>query len=459
MIRILTIILALTATNTLMSITLDESIDLALEHNLSLRSAAQDIEISKEFYREVTSSLLPQISFNGGYQLSRTEIPGSLVPPAFNIIDQLSEDATADDQLLAAFVEQGFNMFIPDEVQDETNIIGQIKLDQIVYLGGKLMSGIRAARIYRTIESERYELLRQELIYQTTNLFYQGLLLKDVIEINREGLELARAHYDRINSMFDQGLVSEFDLIRAELEVLKLRPQLQEAENNHSIWQENFRKHIGLELDEEINLQGEISLPEVTEVDLTEALETGKKERIELYLSQAFRDLYEIQWRAERGNYLPNVGLSAEYNRFSSVNRFQLEPENFGTSYQVMLGIQIPVFTGFGNRAKIAQARHEYKKATLESRDLEDKIELDIRNAYLRLSNAIKQYEAQAFRIDLAERGLNIATARYENQVGLNLEVLDAQLEYKVSRLSYLQAVYEIIMAEKGLQKAMGIEL
>lgn len=453
------VLILLTAAASLTSITLDESIGLALKNNLSLQAAAEDIAIAEGMYREVTSSLLPQIGFTGGYQLQRTELPGSMVPQGFDVTGNLSDEATDDDRMLAGVVEQGFNSFMPDRTQDETNFIGQIKLDQVVYLGGKLLSGIRAAGIYRTIEAKRFELKQQEIIYQTTNLFYQGLLLKDLVEINREAVQLAGEHFDRISKMYDQGLVSEFDLIRAELEVLKLQPQLQETENNYLLWSESFRKHLGLKDDTLFSPQGEIELPSELDISLEEAVVSAGERRIELYLSGSVRDMYEIQWRAERGNYLPNVALSAEYNRFSRINDLEIKPDSFGSSYQVMLGIQIPIFTGFGNRSKIAQTRHQYKKATLEHLDIQDKIELDVRNAYRRLSHARQNYEAQSLRVELAGRGLRIATTRYESQVGINLEVLDAQLEYKVARLSYLQAVYEIIMAQKGLQKAMGIEL
>jgi outer membrane protein TolC len=209
----------------------------------------------------------------------------------------------------------------------------------------------------------------------------------------------------------------------------------------------------------EITPQGEITLPAELDISFGEAINNARERRIELYLSQSYRDMYEIQWKAERGNYLPNVALSAEYNKFSQRDEFGIKPDSFGTSYQVMLGLQVPIFTGFGNRAKITQARHQYKRASLNHQDLEDKIELDVRNAYQKLSYAKQNYEAQSLRVDLAERGLKIAETRYENQVGINLEVLDAQLEYKVARLSYLQAVYEMIMAQKGMQKAMGINL
>lgn len=439
-------------------ITLETGIELALKNNLSLQASSQNIAIADGLYREVRSSLLPQIQFTGGYQLSKTELPSAWIPDKFDVSGLLSDSADDDTQLLAEVLEQGFNSMLPNKTQEETNFVAGVKLDQVVYLGGKLLAGIRAASNYKDLERLRYELARQNVIFDTIELFYQGLLLDDVLELNEQALDLAKQHFDRVQKMNRQGLVSEFDTIRAELELMKLQPALQEAENNYKLWQEAFRKHLGLE-EQNFSLEGIIEMPKVFETTSEDAINIAEGNRLELLLMGTMRDMYEIQYRAEKGNYLPNVVLSAEYNTFSQRNEFEITPDKFGSSYQVMLGLQLPIFKGFGNRAKVTQTRHEFRKANFEYLDLYNKIELDIRNAVQNLTHSRLNYEAQKKRVELAEKGLSIANARYENQVGINLEVLDAQMEYSVAQLAYKQAIYEITMAQKRLQKAMGINL
>jgi outer membrane protein len=451
-------LLSVTATLAAQVLTLDESIKHALENNLRLQVDRQNVNIAEQNYREIRSSILPQINFNGGYQLNRTVLPDSYIPQPLDVSGSLSADATEDDKLIAGVLDSGFNSFLPESTQDETRYFGQIKLDQVVYLGGKLLSGIRVASIYKEWERQKHELNRKEVVFATIEMYYQGLLLKHVLEINREALSLAENHYSRVVSMHDQGLVSEFDKIRAELELMKLEPEVQEAENNFALWLENFRQHTGLE-EFDGELAGQIDEPDPFMPSLEEAISTGTEQRIELYLARTYKDMREIGYQAERGNYLPNVVLSAEYNRFSQTDELRVKPDSFGSSYQVMLGVQLPIFTGFGNSAKKATARYQHKQANLELLDAEDKIELDVRNVWQNLNHVVAKHQTSQKRLELAARGLNIAESRYENQIGINLEVLDAQLEYKVAHLSYLQSVYHIIIAQTRLQKAMGLAL
>jgi len=442
---IMIIILMITFSFGIKALTLDESIRLALEHNLDLQVDEERIGIADQTYREARSSIFPQINLSGGLMAERTKLPGSYIPPAFDVTGDLSEAATEDDQMLAGTIEAGFNAFLPEKTSDETSYVGQVSLQQPLFLGGQLFNGIRAAAIYRQLERDRFELSRQDTIFETINLYYQGLLLQEVVEINRETLNLAESHYARVINMYNQGLVSEFDKIRAELEVMSLEPEVQQAENNFQLWLERFRQFTGFE-EFDGNLSEEISEPEVLNVPLTEALESGLNQRIELKLANAGQEMRELSWKAERGRSIPNIFLTAEVNAFSRRDEFDFSPNDFGTSYQVMIGLQMPLFTGFGNSARTAKARHEYKQAQLEYYDIENKIELDIRNAWQQLDYAVANHAANQKRLNVASRALEIANARYENQVGINLEVLDAQIGYRGAHLAYLQSSYEIII-------------
>jgi len=440
------------------ALTLDESIRLALEHNLGLQIDEENIAIADQTYREARSSIFPQINLSGGLMAERTKLPGSYIPPAFDVTGNLSEEASEDDKMLAGTIDAGFSAFLPEKTSDETSYVGQISLQQPLFLGGQLFNGIRAASIYKQLERDRFELSRQETILETMNLYYQGLLLHEVVEINRESLLLAEAHYDRVVNMYNQGLVSEFDKIRAELEVMSLEPEVQQAENNFRLWLERFRQFVGVE-NFAGNLSEDIIEPEPLEILLDDALEAGLEQRIELKLARANRDMRELGWKAERGRSIPNVFLSAEVNAFSRRDELDLSPNDFGTSYQLMLGLQMPLFTGFGNSAKTAKAKHEYRQAQLEYFDTEDKIALDIRNAWQQLDFVMANHFSNQKRLSVASQALNIANARYDNQVGINLEVLDAQIGYKGAHLAYLQSTYEVLMAQSRLKKAMGIPL
>ena len=92
-------------------------------------------------------------------------------------------------------------------------------------------------------------------------------------------------------------------------------------------------------------------------------------------------------------------------------------------------------------------------------RDSEELIALQIRQDHQKLNNAWENYRVQAENIKLAERSLELAQVRYDNQVGIQLEVFDAQIMLQAIKLQYYQAIYEIISADRNLNKSLGIKL
>jgi outer membrane protein TolC len=256
--------------------------------------------------------------------------------------------------------------------------------------------------------------------------------------------------------MYNQGLVSEYDLLRAELEVAKLEPQLKEAQKNVELALESLKNHLNLQ--ENIVLTEDIELPNMQEFVLESALREGLNNRTELEMSEINTEVSQVNLRYQKGNFLPNIGISAEYNYFGQ-NENSIESDDWGNYYQVGIGFSMPLFTGFSNSAKIAKAKHKLKQAKYSHQDLQEKIKLQIKNAYLTWQKNMEKVETQKKNRELAQKGLEIAEARYANQVSDQLEVFDAQLQLKVARLNYMNTVYNTIMAYEELLKAIGREL
>ncbi len=453
-------------------LTLDDCVQLALENNKELQKARADVEKMKQEYNNVRGSLLPQINLNAGYQLSQSHLPNSAVMEIPSLSDMLygtgdlSGNPTANDsleiyndQIIAGYVDGAFADFVPSKLSKEASAFAQVKLDQVIFMGGKLIKGIKIAGKVKTMQQKNYLLVQQDVVYSTKDLFYKVLLLKKVVEIQQDALDLARQYQQQVQNMYDQGLVSEYDLLRAQLQTANLKPKVIEAENNYALLLQNFKNHLGL-TDEEVTFTGEFEYPDTKPMSLEQALEDGKNSRIELDLASINVQINEVALSIQKGSFLPNIFLSAEYQKYAgSSGRYKLTYDDIGDSYQVGIGLSIPLFTGLSNSAKIAKARQDLKKAKLSYLQLEEGVELDIKNSYLTYKNAKLKVETQKSNVELAEKGLAIAQARYKNQVAVQLEVLDAQVQLKSAKLNYLNALYETIMSYERLKKAVGIKL
>ena len=344
------------ALSLLSAVSLQESIEMARGNNRQLLIAKEEVEKAKQTYNDVRGNLLPQLTLQGGYELSRTNLPPSALPSPVNFSDGLSATASDDDQYLGAILDNVVNGMIPSDPMDQASVALQLKMTQVLFLGGKLINGIKAVDRYRSIQRLNYGLEEQKLVLQTTELFYQCLLAGKLAIVQEEGLQIANRHLARVESFYSEGLVSEFDLLRARLEVAKLQPQVLQAQNNYQLALAAFRRHLGSE-DPELKPEGEFVLPADWEITMEEALAAGKKDRVELELADIATQVAQIKYNAEKGNYLPNVALQADYSLYTAADGFGIERDDFGSRYSVGIGIQIPLFTGFSNTSKRKHAK------------------------------------------------------------------------------------------------------
>jgi len=458
--KIITIILGVTCAVAASAITLEESLQMALRNNKELLMSKEDVHKADEQYRDVRGSLLPQLSLQGQYGLNKTYLPDSALGQLPSVTDMLDSEPTANDAdyLIGGTLDGIMSSMMPSSPQKEGSLAMQVKMDQVLFLGGKLINGIRAVDRYRSVQRLSYEVKEQDVILATSKGFYQTILAGKLAEIQEEGLDTARRHLARVELMNREGQVSEFELLRARLEVAKLEPQVMAAQNQYNLALAAFRKQIGAE-GEDVIPEGEFVMPELVLMDLDEAQRLAIANRTELELVDIATQIKEIQYKAEKGNFLPNVALSASASLFTAADEYAIQRDDFGRQYSIGIGFSLPLFTGLSNRSKIAYARHDLAQAKLQQQDLEEMIALQIKQNHQKLEHALGNYEVQSQNIQMAERNLELAQLRYDNQVGIQLEVFDAQITLSSIKLQYYNAIYEVIAAEREFTKSVGQKL
>ncbi|MDA3813982.1 MAG: TolC family protein [Candidatus Cloacimonetes bacterium] len=439
------------------TLTLQESVEMAKENNKELQKAREEVGKYRQEYNNVRGNLLPQITLSGGYQYKHMKLPDSAIPIMPSVESMLANNATTNDSIIAGFIDYGFSSFIPEQESDEYSLAGTVSLSQVIFMGGKLINGINIAGKLYHLQEKKYFLDEQNLIFSTTDLYYKTKLADEVAEIQADALDFANLYFKQVSDMYEEGLVSEYDMLRAELEVQKLEPDVLEAEKNSKLAMESFANHLNLD-DPDLELIDDTDLPEMEKIDLNSAVESGLKKRMEIELSEIGVDVSKVMLRYEKGNFLPNIGITADYTYFGADEK-KIESDDWGNSYQVGIGFSMPLFTGFSNSSKIKKAKHTLNQSKLDHRTLQEMIELDIRNSYWQLQADLEKVNVQTRNVKLATKGLEIANARYKNQVSNQLEIIDAQLQLKAAKLSFMNAKYAAVISYTKMQKAMGREL
>ncbi|MFA7055968.1 MAG: TolC family protein [Candidatus Cloacimonadales bacterium] len=405
-------------------ITLDEAETIALDKNKEIKIAEEKKSSSFSNYKSIKGNLFPQFTLQGSYGITKTDVPDILPPGAM--------------------------------AEKEMPLNTVLSMNQIL-LSSDVFNGLKAAKVYNEINDTMLGVTTRNVIFQTRRLFKTALLTKQVVAIHEEAIVIANAQYERINSMFEQGLVSEYDKLRAELQVSELEPKLQDALNNYQMSLQALRNHLGGDVDVS-NIEGELTEPLLQVITLEEAVKQGIENRLELKATQLSTDILGIQYKNQKMTFVPDIALTGSITNFTVTSDYEVEADNFGNKFSVGIGFQMPLFTGFKNTNKVREYKHQLTSAQIENSQLQDNIKLEIRNYFLTLEKDNKNLETAKKNRALATRGLNIAEQRYANQLGTYLEVQGAQLSYNQAQLNYISAIYSLTESYEGLLKAMGVD-
>jgi len=441
----------------LSGITLERSIELSLAKNRELLSkqfdiskAERDIEVSK-------SNLLPQLSFEVGGNISNTHNPEAFTGGPGNIEDKLTLTASEDAHMLADHMNGIYESLVPEDSETKVQVSSKIKATQLIYSGGKVSTGVKINQTLLEIQKDSYELAKENVIYRTKELFYSALLTRDVLQITKDSWALANKHYQQVKLMNEEGMSSDYDLLRAELEVSRLEPAVEKAINDYKMVISALEQHLGNSSIDVI--EGDIVLPMAEDISLNQCYIELIDNRIELKMANKKKQIEKYSYKIAKSDYLPSIGLNSEVGIFAQDEDMPTDSDYYGYSYSIGIGFSIPLFTGFSTENKIKKAKLSLKQVLNDNADMEDKLRLEVKQNHLELGKTWKTVRTMNKNLELAESGFAIATTRYENQLGIQLELIDAQLQLKQAKLELKNATYNTIMATEKLHLSLGRKL
>jgi outer membrane protein TolC len=399
-------------------ISLEDALALAEKNDLTLASAWLDVETGDATVREATSAALPRIN------LSTTAMRHMIVPATY------------------------FGMPVQLPMSDITS---QATFQQPIWLAGKVGMALKAARTYRQIARDALEMNQARLKSDIIREYYGLALAQEVVELTADAIDIARQHGETVKRMYDVGMASEFDYLRAQVEVKSLEPELISAQKNADLARLSFCNRLGFSPDTEPILTDELrseSVP-VSVLNYTDACQAAFGIRPEFSISEKRENLDKINIKAEqRGLYWPNFVFGAAYQRQAQEKRFpDMQDVYWSETFTWTLNMSIPLFDGFATSAKIQKAKIGLRRTKIERMQLEQGIRLEVSMALNELKRAAEQVKSLETVLELAKRAHSIAETRYEQGIGTELEIQDAQLTLRRAKLGNLQGLYDLRVA------------
>lgn len=435
---------------------LQSLIEIGLEKNPQIKLAKEDKKRSLANSIEAKSSALPKIKFitSGTKNFNIAGQPIEF-PIPFGVLDPTTGEPIHTEwnpglqQTDVILQEMMFSMG-----KDYSGVYG-FNINQTLF-DGRVFTAIKASNVYNNLTSESYKVNVEDVIEKIKVSYYTVLLTKKVTNVFIKSLDRAQENYNNTRLLYQSGRVNELELIRSESAVKDQETFLLNAEKNEILAFERLVLTVGLESSNPINIVGNFSndLKEIlTLEDLS--LELVKNQPL-LKQMNANYNLLSVNINSYLSEFLPSVGVSGTFHNMQSNDKDQFTADNFQKNSSVSLNVELPIFDGFGSSARVMRARADAKKAQYQAEDIKNNLLLELKSIYLTLIETNKKINAGKKKIELAEKGYEIAIELYGNGMTTQLDLFESEIRLNQAELNLIQGKFEYQVAIAKLSRATG---
>jgi outer membrane protein len=324
-------------------------------------------------------------------------------------------------------------------------------VQQTLFTWGKLINAYRIAGLNLDLTIEGVRQARSQLRVDATSAFYQALLARKTVEVMTAALGQLKGHVGQVQSLYDNGMATKLDLMKATLGLQQMEAQVSQIESGTELALAALLNTLGLEPGTPVSFVEDLA-PDSMVVELDSAQARALEHRPELKQLRDAVKMSELGVAIARTANLPTA--------FAQANGYYKNPVGFtagwATDWNATVGISMPLFTGMANASRLRQSQAKVRQARVGLAMAEDGIRLDVHAQVLALNQESKNMKYQAKNVEVAEAALGLAEQRFQNGLLTNLDYMDSQLALTQARVSYLNALANYQVARAKFQKAVG---
>lgn len=340
-----------------------------------------------------------------------------------------------------------FEQFTPQTEPDDDLITSEATIRQVLYTGGQLTAGIRASKFLAESEAWQRQATLADIEFQAKQAFYDALLTDALVRVAEESVKTFSRTLADAEEMFEVGMVSHFEVLRAETELGARKAQVVAAHNGRKLAFSQLRRVLSIPQDTPIALDPVrkwTPMAGPVEAYINDALAVRPElKALDEALSAAEQDLRRV-----KGSYLPQVAATATYRNVDGGGLTMPD------GWELTVGAEWEIAAGGRRGHETAEKNAAIRELEYQRADLERLIELDVTQAHIQIEDAMAQVQSERGTVELAQEGLRLAELRFQEGVGTQSEVLDAELALTNAESNLISALRDFAVATAALERA-----
>ena len=417
--------LGATAQETL-KLTLDKAIEIALSDNPTIEVAEQTVQLKRISDKETVMGLLPEASLSGAY--TRTIKKQTMV-------------------MMGQKIEIG----IPNQYQGGLSV-------SLPVFAPTLYKSMKLTKTDVALAVEQARASKQDLVNQVTKAFYQMLLAQDSYAVLEKSYAQSEANFNIVKAKFEQGKVSEYDKISAEVQMRNLQPSVISARN--AVELSRLQLVVLMNIEPEINIVLDGNLADYEEAVFAGVLtadDNSLQNNTSLQQMDMNTRMLQQTLSLNKQNFMPMVALQFNYMYTCMTDNFKFKDYEWNPYSNVSLSVSVPLFK-YSNFSAMKKTNLQISQM-MQNRDYTARQLAMQQQSYLNsMSASAEQVSSNKEAITQAQKGRDIAEKLYEVGRGTVLELNSAEVALTQARLTYAQSIYDYFTAKADLDKLQGKE-
>lgn len=406
----------------------EQCVEIALSDNPTVRVA--DMEITRSDYskKETLASLLPTVDFGGSYSRSIELQTMKMNMGGTSQSIKMGNDNTWNF---------GFSASVP--------LVAPQLWKSLSISDTQILKNVEAARASRL-----------EMVNQVNQAYYSLLLAIASKDVLLQNYDNAKFNADLYEKQFAAGTASEYDVLRSQVQVKNVEPELLQADI--AVKQAKLQLKILLGLDMSVDINPTVTLAQMQQemYAYTMGLDRSLRDNTTMRTMEIDTELTRQNLSLQKRAFLPTLAASFNLNWVSMSNGNAFRHFDFTPYSTVGLTLSVPIFSGgrryYGvKQAEVQLAEMKFQKENLE-RSLQAQVDLAIDN----IDKEVRQISTNAEGVRQAEKAHQIMQKSFEIGAATYLDLRDSELAETTSKLSYYQAIYNYLISTSELDLLLG---
>lgn len=416
-------------------LSLKDAVRIALDKHPSLEAAAAQTQVAASRIQQARSGYLPRVNYTESFQTSNN--------PVFVFGTLLTQ---------RRFSQSNFTLDSLNRPDFLNNFQSQVSVDQVIYDFGATRNQVRSAELGQQMSAEQERLARMNRIAQVARTYHGVLLATESLQVARQGVTSAEADLERAKAIRQAGMSTDADVLSIQVHLAQTREQEIGRGYDLQVTRAALNEALGLPLDTQHQLSASLAELAPGQAGREQLEKLAIAERPESRQTELASRLADAQSKAARAALYPQIVARAA---------FETDRGNFvtqaGANWFFSGGLRWNLFNGNADKARIAEASYAAAASRAGRREVENAVQLQVRQAHASLLSARERIQVAAAAVAQAEESLRITKNRYENGLNTVTDLLRNETALLEASTRKLAAIHDQRMAATMLDLAAGI--